>query len=91
MVVPSPTSTIPTIQDYSVRPLYYLWRSPLEASRFAVAGKRAHSSARLERIPDKDEVGSSSLPGPTTNAENWPTPQARRAQQIRSLAIRLIG
>ena len=35
----------------------------------------ARSSARLERIPDKDEVGSSSLPGPTR-----PFPASRRIQ-----------
>jgi hypothetical protein len=34
--------------------------------RFCIAkSTRARSSARLERTPDKREVGSSSLPGPT--------------------------
>ena len=34
--------------------------------RFCMAkSTRARSSARLERTPDKREVGSSSLPGPT--------------------------
>ena len=31
----------------------------------ALRGTGAHSSARLERFPDKEEAGGSSPPGPT--------------------------
>ena len=51
----------------------------------------ARSSARLERIPDKDEVGSSSLPGPTRpfpraskDSADPLTPAGRRHADYRS-------